>query len=116
MECELEQMFSDIECLLRCCDSQLPIFFCAFGFGCTILTSLLVDNPHLPINGVILISPTIILEEKRKSITKTLGKWVCRKFFGELLVHVPLSMTTLTKNNNHLKKMIDEGSGVQYAK
>ena len=109
-------MLSDIECLLRCCEAKLPIFFCAFGFGCTILMSLLIDNPHLPINGFIVVSPTIVGPGQPKTPTRIILKWLCRCFLGDLLVHMPLNMASLTKDNNQLKKMIDEGSQVQYVK
>ena len=108
LDCELEQMFSDIECLLRCCEAQIPIFLCAVGFGCTILISLLVDNPHLPISGIILVSPTILVPSQDYLNPKRLMlKWLCRYFMGDLLVHMPLSLTTFTKNNYYLKRLID---------
>jgi hypothetical protein len=78
---------------------------------------LLVDNPHLPISGVILVSPSVIEEsDKPFNLKRLMLKWFCRTFFGSLLVYLPLSFTTFTKNNYYLKRLIDEGSGVQYVK
>lgn len=107
---ELEEMFSDIECLLRCCETKIPIFLCSFGFGSTLLTSLLVDNPHLPINGVILVSPTLFVPEPQMSLKRLTLKYICRQLFGDLLVHLPLNLSSLTKNIHHFKKMIDDGA------
>ena len=63
-----------------------------------------------------LVSPTLFVPESSKTPSGIILKWLCRKFFGDLLVHMPLNMASLTKSNTELKKMIDEGSEVQYVK
>ena len=113
---EMQEMFSDIECLLRCCEVQLPIFVCAFGFGCTLLTSFLVDNPHVPITGVVMVSPTLLIPQSFRSVTRSALKWASRRLFGDFLVHLPLCLDHLSKSNTHLKQVIDQGSQVQYIK
>ena len=54
----LTSLYYDIETLIKCCQPGLPIYLFCHGFGATLVMSLLTDNTHLPINGLILLAPT----------------------------------------------------------
>jgi acylglycerol lipase len=112
----LFELFYDIDVLLRCCELNLPAFVMASGLGAMLLLNLLIENSHLPINGVIILSPTMTFPKAQSSIGDSIVKYLCRKFMGELLVNSQANPTGLTKRVDILKKNIDDGLNYQYIK
>lgn len=101
---------------MRCCELNLPAFLLASGMGAMLLINLLIENPQLPINGVILLTPTLTFQAEEHSVGESLVKFLCRQFMGEFLVNSHVNPTGLTKRTDVLKKNIDQGLNFQYIK
>ena len=112
----LTELYSDIETLLKCCQPTLPIYLFCHGIGSTLLMSLLTDNTHLPINGLIVVTPVFSFPKDCNSLRYKISSLLCRSLLGDLLVNNHVNPTGLTKNNWIVKKIIDQGCDFQYMK
>lgn len=109
-----EELFLDVEVLIKCCELNLPAFLLASGMGGMVLLNLLIENPQLPINGVILLTPTLSFPREEQSVGAAITKYICRQFMGDCLVNSHVNPTALTKREDVLKKNIDQGLNYQY--
>lgn len=79
----------------------------AAGFGSMLVLNLLIDNPRLPINGVVILTPTLTFPQKDSSVSGQVIKYLCRELMGEFLVNSHVNPTAITKRTDVLKKSID---------
>lgn len=112
----LTELYYDIETLLKCCQPTLPIYLLCHGFGSTLVMSLLTDNTHLPINGLIIIAPIFSFPKDSNSLRYKISSMICRSLLGDLVVNNHVNPTGITKNNWIVKKIIDQGCDFQYMK
>lgn len=64
----LQELFHDIEVLLKCCELNLPAYIMASGLGAMITLNLLIENPGLPFNGVVIMTPNISFPLKEMTL------------------------------------------------
>jgi hypothetical protein len=86
----------------------------ASGLGAMIALNLLMENPGLPFNGIIILTPNIRFNVRNQSLSERIVKYFCRAYMGEFLVNSHANPTAITKRTDILKKNIDEGLNYQY--
>ena len=104
----IRKVLSDIEYLFRCCcQRDLETFVIAQGIGAMFVNALLQENPHLPISGVIFISPIINFENpNRNSFLHKIAVKLHPEIFDHLQIASSLNATALAKNPHLIKKKI----------
>jgi hypothetical protein len=76
--------------------------------------NLLIENPKLPLNGVIVVTPNINYPAVAPSFSERVVKYVCRELMGDCLVYSQVNPTAISKRTDVLKRSIDNGLSYQY--
>ena len=107
--CQVYELHWDLHTLLEQIDDTLPLFLMGFSMGGMLVSSFLLNNPHLSLAGAILINPLI----KLPSNTQMEGpKGVLIKSIGQdlkdIVTNSMINVSSLSKDVKQMSKVFKD--------